>query len=110
MSVPTDMPALGLESSARHGLFLAVKEALNNAVKHAGASEVELRVSVSRKELVIEVEDNGKGFNVDGAETLGNGLRNLRERLEDLGGRAEVASTLGKGTLVRYSYPWRAEK
>jgi len=110
LSVPTDMPALGLESSARHGLFLAVKEALNNAVKHAGASEVELRVSVSRKELVIEVEDNGKGFNVDGAETLGNGLRNLRERLEDLGGRAEVTSTLGKGTLVRYSYPWRAGK
>jgi len=105
LNVPTDLPELGLASRARHSLFLAVKEALNNAVKHSGASEVELRVRCSAGELIVDVEDNGKGFDVAQAEGKGNGLHNLRLRMDACGGRIELRSAAGKGALVRLVHP-----
>jgi signal transduction histidine kinase len=105
LDVPTALPDLALASPVRHGLFLAVKEALNNAVKHSGASEVWLRVNCSAVELRLEVEDNGRGFDVAQAEGTGNGLRNLRRRMEAVGGRTELRSAPGQGTTARFVCP-----
>ena len=97
-----------LAAAARHNLFLAVKEALNNAAKHSGASEVSLRVSCSEQRLRLEVEDNGRGFDSALAGQR-NGLENLRQRLASLGGAAEIVSQPGRGTRVRLEYPLGGE-
>ena len=98
--VPTGLPELPLPVDFRHGLLLAVKEALNNALRHSGAQEIWLRVAVEPGALSIVVEDNGRGFDLAGDSSAGNGLRHLRERLAELGGSAQVTSLPGQGTKV----------
>lgn len=105
LDIALNFPNMTLAATVRHSLFLAVKEALNNAVKHSGASEVWLRAACSPQEICLAVEDNGKGFNLDKSSGFGNGLRNLRQRLEAFGGRTELITAPGKGTVVRFVYP-----
>jgi signal transduction histidine kinase len=102
--IPVTLPAIMFEGRARHDLFLAVKETLNNVVRHARASEVEFGIGVSEAALEIVIADNGKGF-VPGSTNGGNGLKNLRSRLATLGGSCAVESQDGRGTTVRISLP-----
>jgi signal transduction histidine kinase len=106
LDIAAGLPEVTLQAQARHNLFLAVKEALNNIVKHAKAAEIGLRIQCVADELLIEVEDNGQGFNLAEAERNGgNGLRNMRQRLSNLGARAEILSRPGLGTTVRLVVP-----
>ncbi|WP_226895309.1 histidine kinase [Luteolibacter marinus] len=95
--IPGDLPAVSLRSDFRHHFALGVKEALHNVLKHAGASEVILRMDVEDGNLVAEIIDDGQGF--DPAKSReGNGLQNLAVRFEELGGECIIESTVGKGT------------
>jgi signal transduction histidine kinase len=100
--VPVALPQMTLEGKIRHDLLMAVKEALNNIVRHAEATEAEFRMAVEEKELVIEITDNGKGFEGGGG---GHGLKNLPARLRKLNGTCAVESRLGGGTAVRMRVP-----
>ncbi len=102
--IPIECDAVTLTEAARHSLFLAVKEALNNVIRHASATEVELQISQSSDLLQIVVADNGRGFDWNKIQH-GNGLANLRERLEALNGKCHIESQAGKGTTVRFSVP-----
>ncbi|MBW8782914.1 MAG: ATP-binding protein [Verrucomicrobia bacterium] len=103
VDVPADLPASPLSSTVRHHLFLAVKEALNNVVKHSGASTVQLQVRQEGEELRVVVADNGRGFEPGGEAAGSNGVRNLGERLKELGGAARFESTPGRGTRVVFT-------
>jgi signal transduction histidine kinase/ligand-binding sensor domain-containing protein len=104
-----ELPELATEqivnSDVRHQLFLSFKEALNNAVKHSGATEIKLRIRLDQQMLSISVEDNGKGFDVPAAEGKGEGLTTLRSRLVPLGGSCRLESAPGKGTRVILELP-----
>ena len=100
--VPVAFPAVTLEGRVRHDLLMAVKEAFNNIVRHAEATEVEFRMAVEDSRLVIEVADNGKGF--DGGRD-GHGLKNLPARLIKLGGACAINSQVGGGTTVSFQLP-----
>ena len=104
LDVARDLPPLPLDAERRHGLFLAVREALNNAVKHSGAREVWLRLGLDAGQLLITVEDHGRGFD-PAASAGGEGLRNLRERLAGLGGDCRIDSIDGAGTSVHFRLP-----
>ena len=104
LDVARDLPPLALEAERRHGLFLAVREALHNAVKHSGAREVWLRLRLDAGALLITVEDHGRGFDPATA-AAGDGLRNLRERLAALGGDCLIDSIDGAGTRVHLRLP-----
>jgi signal transduction histidine kinase len=91
-----------LEGRVRHDLLMAVKEALNNIVRHAEATEVEFRMSIEENILGIEIVDNGKGFEGGGD---GHGLKNLPARLLKLGGTCVVESRVGGGTAVKIHLP-----
>lgn len=110
LDVPLGLPELVLTSPVRNSMFLAIKEALNNAVKYSGASDVWLRVKYLADELCVEVEDNGKGFDPSLVEGSGNGLQNLRKRSEYVGGRMELNSIIGKGTVVRFVFSLKNTK
>jgi signal transduction histidine kinase len=104
LDINYNLPTFPLGSEVRHNLFLAFKEALNNAVRHSGATEVWVCVSLSGQAASLVIKDNGKGFVLhSGGDGLGNGLQNMSRRLEHIGGRCEVRSQLGGGTIVEFS-------
>ena len=99
-------PAAAAELTGRAADVVQLsREALSNVSRHAGAATC--RVSLYRSEDggVLEVDDDGRGFDPATATGTGQGLRNLRERAEGLGGRAEIDSTPGQGTRVRVTIP-----
>jgi signal transduction histidine kinase len=111
LEVPLSLPAVRLSAEIRHHVFLAFKEALNNVVKHARASEVRITLEMQERRISLGVEDNGQGFSwsedgpigegaaPDGARTQ-NGLGNMRQRLREIGGQCVIQSALGQGTRV----------
>jgi signal transduction histidine kinase len=103
--MPASFPDYPLDAKGRHGLFLAFKEALNNVVRHSGATEVNLRIEVGKGELIIFVADNGRGFDSATNGTEGEGLRSMRNRLEQLGGIFAIKSRPGAGTQVELRLP-----
>lgn len=96
--IPDVLPRTHLGSETRHHLALAVKEALHNVLQHSGADEVSLVLTLHPPGLEIEVRDNGRGF--DPGTTTGNGLVNMRQRLQSIGGQCEVFSTPGAGSTI----------
>ena len=98
--VDDNIPPIPIAAEPRHHLFLAVKEALNNAARHSKATEVRLLLHFNQGIFKVVVEDNGEGFDVVEAAAKGSGIENMRHRLEQLNGRLLVESTEGKGSVV----------
>lgn len=89
----------------RRSLLMAIKETLNNIVKHSGATNVQLRIARQRQHLVVVVQDNGKGFDPASINPARNGLGNLSRRMSELGGSCHIASQPGKGCRIEFSVP-----
>jgi len=102
--VPVTFPPVTLGGQVRHAVLLAVKESLNNLVRHAAATQVEFGMGLVEGVLEIVIRDNGKGFNVS-AGADGHGLKNLPTRLAKLGGSSQVDSVPGQGTTVTIRLP-----
>ena len=100
IDIPSDPPIRTLGSSVRHDLFMAVKESLNNVVKHAGARSVKLKIEVTEGILRVVVTDDGRGFAIGSEPEDANGLLNLRERMAEAGGVYRIESRIGEGTRV----------
>ena len=105
-----DLPGWALTSEVRHNVFLALKEALHNVVKHARATEVRLSLQLRPDGFVLVVADNGHGFvlqpampeNSEGGRlSAGNGLPNMRKRLQEIRGYCEWDTCPGEGTRVK---------
>ncbi|PYJ06834.1 MAG: histidine kinase, partial [Verrucomicrobia bacterium] len=103
LDLPPDLPAHPLLPEMRHNIFLIVKEALTNALKHAGAREVRLQVKAADSSLEIIVQDDGHGFDLQAASEAakGHGLGNMRRRAEAMGGTLNLQSASRQGTTVR---------
>jgi signal transduction histidine kinase len=88
-------------------VFRIVQEGLNNIVKHAQASHVDLHILDKEDAIYLILQDNGVGFN-EKSETFqpGSGLRNMKERARLLNGSSEVHSTPGEGTTVEVNIPF----
>ena len=104
MDLPVLLPALQLEAELRYNLFLALKEALHNVVKHSQATEVWLRLRLDATSFTLVVEDNGRGLSAKGSRpdrlASGSGLANLQKRLALVGGRCHIQSGEAGGTRV----------
>ena len=114
LDVPVYLPSRSLTAEVRHNVFLAFKEALHNVVKHAAATEVRISLVVEQDGFVLGVADNGHGFDsagppaLEGADGLeprlagGNGLLNMRKRLEEVGGQCLWDTALGEGARIKF--------
>lgn len=102
-----DLPDAVFDLAGRRNLFLAVKEALNNAVRHSGAAEVKLGIHWRDEKVFVTVEDNGRGFDPAVAGSERNGLSNMAERTQDMGGTCRVISEVGAGCRIEFSTPLR---
>ena len=90
----------------RHHVFLAVKEGLQNVLKHARATQVEVTLRLAQDELQVELFDDGCGFDETKEDDMkGHGLRNLQERMDRVGGSVAISSKSGRGTRLVFSIP-----
>lgn len=111
MPVPVEVDADGLGAAARFPLevegaaYFFVSEGLANILKYAAASRVHVRFRSGQDQLVVDVDDDGQGFDTEAVKR--SGLRGLEDRIEALGGRMEVASSPGRGTHLRALLPTR---
>jgi ligand-binding sensor domain-containing protein/signal transduction histidine kinase len=105
LDLPHDLPPLPLAPDVRHNIFLIVKEALTNALKHSDAHEVRVQTKASESAIEIAVEDDGKGFIPSGTPSSDkrNGLMNMTQRAESIGGHLDLSSVPGRGTTVRFN-------
>ena len=112
LDLPHDLPAQPLPPDLRHNIFLVVKEALTNVLKHAGASEVHVQAKVSSQTLEIQIQDNGRGLKptAKSAPAEGHGLENMRRRAESIGGTLTIQSQPAGGSTVRLTVNFPAWK
>ncbi len=94
-----------MDAPLENAVYQIVQEALNNILKHSSASYVTLRMGMDGRNLRLEINDNGKGFNPAAAQTMGLGLDSMRERATQLGGALTILSKPGQGTRVRLIVP-----
>jgi signal transduction histidine kinase len=105
LDVPTVLPPMHLGVEVRHGLVLATREALQNVVTHSGATAVQVGLRLADDRLIVEIADNGSGFDPETVPADANGLANMRRRLDELGGTMELSARSGGGTTICFSVP-----
>jgi two-component system, NarL family, sensor kinase len=104
---PSTIPEIELKSDMRRNVFLCVKEALNNIIKHAKATAAELNVQVGRHKLTITIKDNGCGLPLPLAENItGNGLKNIKRRVDSLKGKFNLINDKGAVMTLEFELPW----
>ncbi|MGA8115409.1 MAG: GAF domain-containing sensor histidine kinase [Actinocatenispora sp.] len=103
----TGCPVPGVTADRQEAVYRIAQEALHNALRHAEASRVDVRLSAGRGLLVLEVSDDGRGFDPSPSAAAGRrlGLTSMRERARGVGGRLTVTSGVGDGTRVSLEVP-----
>ena len=105
---PVSIPSGRLGSRSRQSLLLAFKAALNNVMKHSGASRVDLAIRVEQDNVIVSIADNGAGIPGGSTPLPGSqGLAGMRERMRDLGGDCEIVARPEGGTVVNLMLPLR---
>jgi signal transduction histidine kinase/ligand-binding sensor domain-containing protein len=102
VEAPGDFPCRFVSGEFRRNIYLTIKEALHNVVKHAEAERVDIRMEVGR-ELAITIQDDGTGFDGGQIRPFSNGLYNMQKRIRDIGGTLSIRS--GPGTTLHLSVP-----
>jgi signal transduction histidine kinase len=105
LEVPPQLPNIPISPELRHNVFLAAKEAVNNVVKHSQAKSAWLRLRLEPGRFTLEIEDNGRGLSPGAPDKGRNGLRNMRKRMEDVGGEFGIGPGAEGGTRVSLTAP-----
>jgi signal transduction histidine kinase/ligand-binding sensor domain-containing protein len=112
LNVPAQLPPHPLSSQVRHHLFLAVREALANILKHSKATRAAITMACHETVFEVVVTDNGQGFDLAAAPAAElpagdshDGIRNMRRRITEVGGQCAIDSARGRGTTVRFTLP-----
>ena len=105
LEVPPQLPSVPITPELRHNVFLATKEAVNNVIKHSGATSAWLRLRLEPQRFTLEIEDNGRGLPAGADQKGRNGLRNMRKRLEEIGGTFRTDAGREGGTVVAFTAP-----
>jgi signal transduction histidine kinase len=117
LDLPPEVPDIIVPSEIRHNVYLSIKEALNNVVKHARAKEVLFQLRLEPQAFAFIIKDDGVGLggpiaNGDGQPSLrassGHGLKNLPRRLESVAGTCTVSSEPGQGTKIELFIPYKS--
>ncbi len=90
---------LHFSSSTGIHLYRVIQEAVNNSIKYANASEIKVDITVQNKKLIIQIQDNGCGFNMNEVMN-GNGLYNMQKRMEEINGEFNLTSSERNGTKI----------
>ena len=103
-NAPDANDSMRLGVDVRRDLLLIFKETVNNAARHSGCTQVNIDLQIQPSQLLLEIADNGKGFD-QSIESEGHGLRSMKRRAKALGGTLEITSSGGVKTLIRVRIP-----
>ena len=103
--LPADLPPTPILPEVRHNIFLAFKEAVNNVVKHAHATEARVKLQLEPGKFILSITDNGRGLGDISGKALRNGMKNMRKRLADVRGEFEITPGANGGTVVKLTVP-----
>jgi signal transduction histidine kinase len=103
--LPESIPDTTMTGMIRRNVFLVVKESLNNIIKHAHATYVNLHMNIDDNKMNITLTDNGKGFEMVHTRRFGNGLKNMHSRMAEIKGSFKIESALQRGTKTVISFP-----
>jgi signal transduction histidine kinase len=99
VTIPLDIPEKELSGDKRRNIFLCVKETLNNMLKHSGATGLTIDILTDGM-LTIRIHDNGRGIDLQKIRQFGNGLQNIKRRMESIGGDFEIKNNNGTETTL----------
>ena len=102
ITIPEKIPDLEIDGESRRNIFLTVKEAVHNIIKHSGANKVNINI-VCDEQLIISVSDNGRGIGVE--ENTGNGLKNMKHRIQQLSGNFFIQNS--EGVTLTFEIPYK---
>ena len=105
LEIAEDLPEQPLDPKVRQEIFFSFKEALNNVVRHAHATQAWLRISVRDQSLIVEVADDGRGLDAQPGPAGSDGIANMNERMQSIGGTCEIISDAQQGTTIRFRAP-----
>ena len=108
VSVATELAADDLSDEYKTCIYRVVQEALHNCSRHARATKVRIRVQQESNRLSLSIQDDGQGFDV--GQTKGLGLLGIEERVAMLGGKCEIHSAPGSGTIVAIELPFNNQR
>ena len=96
-------------------LYRCCQEAINNAIRHAEASNLVIRIEFARNEVRVAVEDDGKGFDPrnlydSNSRMMSSGFWTIRQRMADLGAAFRLSTAEGRGTVVEMMVPYSSRK
>ncbi len=98
-----------LTFSQELALFRIAQEALANVIRHSGATQVKVMLSCDSQHVILRIQDNGRGFDLTQSGISGFGLKSMRDRMDEIGGRLEIESNIGQGTTVSAFVPIKLE-
>lgn len=101
IDIPANLPNIQVVGEIRRNVFLVVKEALNNILKHSKATEVSIKLVRVEDRLILYIQDNGRGIDMDKLRQFGNGLKNMRKRMADI--QVDFTIENKNGTLITIS-------
>lgn len=104
INFPPVLPEHTITNQQRRNTLLITREIVHNAIKYSQAKELKITLSVEQGCLLFSVSDNGIGFDINCA-SKGNGLRNMRQRIDEIGGSITICSVPGGGTQYSYDFP-----
>lgn len=105
--MPSMIPEFPVRAEVRHNVFLAYKEALTNVLKHAMATAVHIVIACEVDRCCIQIADDGAGFDPGSTRQAGCGLRNMRQRMQEIGGEFKLQTQPGDGATVQLIFPLR---
>ena len=103
VNIAPDLPELKVDGELRRNVFLVVKEALNNVLKHANATQVLLVLSRNEQGIYFTIQDNGRGIDFENLRRFGIGLKNMKQRMEKFGIQFSIENN--NGTLIKLYRP-----
>ncbi len=102
IDIPDDLPEFAISSNARRNVFLVVKEALSNILKHANATSVHITLNKEAGQLSLYIQDNGEGIDFNKIRRFGNGLNNMKRRMDEMNILFSIEKN--NGTLIKLQY------
>jgi len=104
ITIPEKVPDIEIGGESRRNIFLTVKEAVHNIIKHSGASKVDIRIACNEK-LIISIADNGRGIHLAENISMGNGLKNMKQRIHHLNGHFFIQNQ--EGFALTFEIPYK---
>ena len=105
IEIPDDLPEFAISSHARRNVFLVIKEALHNILKHANATIVSIKLTKESGRLSLYIQDNGNGIDFNNIRRFGNGINNMKRRMDEMNILFSIKNNNGTQVTLQYLLP-----